>query len=97
MNLLNKRIKSLLDNIMTGAVMFKTASIFLWNYMLEHDLVFKVKLCVPAHDEWNIEVPEEIAEEMTIVLQDCMSKAGEFFCRKLPMPADATCSDHWIH
>ena len=81
----------------TGAVMFKTASIFLWEYLLKHDLLFKVKLCVPAHDEWNIEVPEEIAEEMTKVLQDCMSKAGEFFCRKLPMPADATCSDHWIH
>ena len=47
--------------------------------------------------EWNIEVPEEIAEEMTKVLQDCMSRDGEFFCRKLPMPADATCSDHWIH
>ena len=81
----------------TGAVMFKTASIFLWNYLLNHNLIFKVKLCVPAHDEWNIEVPEEMAEEMTNVLQDCMSKAGEFFCRKLPMPADATCSDHWVH
>lgn len=81
----------------TGAVMFKTASIFLWNYLVDHDLLFKVKLCVPAHDEWNIEVPEEIAEEMTKVLQDCMSKAGEFFCRKLPMPADATCADYWIH
>ena len=78
-------------------MMFKTASIFLWEYLLEHDLLFKVKLCVPAHDEWNIEVPEEMAEEMTKVLQNCMSKAGEFFCRKLPMPADTTCSDHWIH
>lgn len=81
----------------SGAVMFKTASIFLWRYLLEHDLLFKVKLCVPAHDEWNIEVPEEIAEEMTKVLQDCMSRAGNFFCRKLSMPADAVCSTHWIH
>lgn len=81
----------------SGAVMFKTAMIFLWEYLLKHDLLFKVKLCVPAHDEANIEVPEEIAEEMTKVLQDCMSRAGEFFCRKLPMPADATCSSHWIH
>lgn len=31
--------------------MFKTASIFLWEYLLEHDLLFKVKLCVPAHDK----------------------------------------------
>ena len=81
----------------TGAVMFKTASIFLWDYLLEHDLVFKVKLCIPAHDEWNIEVPESMAEEMTEVLKDCMSKAGSFFCRKLELPADAELSNHWIH
>lgn len=81
----------------TGAVMFKTASIFLWDYLLEHDLIFKVKLCIPAHDEWNIEVPESMAEEMTEVLKDCMSKAGSFFCRKLELPADAELSNHWIH
>lgn len=81
----------------SGAVMFKTASIFLWNYLIEHNLLFKVKLCVPCHDEWNIEVPEDMAVEMTKVLQDCMSRAGEFFCRKLPMPADAVCADYWIH
>ena len=81
----------------TGAVMFKTASILLWDYLREHDLLFKVKFCVPAHDEWNIEVPEEIADEMTHVLQDCMSKAGAFFCTKLQLPADAEVSDHWIH
>ena len=81
----------------SGAVMFKTAMIFLWEYLLEHDLLYKVKLCVPAHDEANIEVPEEMSEKMTKVLQDCMSRAGEFFCRKLPMPADAVCSTHWIH
>lgn len=81
----------------TGAVMFKTASVFLWQYLLDHDLVFKVKLCIPAHDEWNIEVPEEMAEEMRQVLQDCMSKAGSFFCRKLELPADPVIADHWIH
>jgi len=36
-----------------GATMFKTASIFLWEYLVEHDLLFKVKFCIPAHDEWN--------------------------------------------
>lgn len=81
----------------TGAVMFKTASVFLWQYLLEHDLIFKVKLCIPAHDEWNIEVPEEMAEEMKQVLQDCMSKAGAFFCRKLKLPADPVIANHWIH
>lgn len=81
----------------TGAVMFKTASIFLWEYLLEHNLLFKVKLCIPAHDEWNIEVPEEMAEEMTEVVKDCMARAGSFFCTKLPLPADGGYYDHWVH
>lgn len=81
----------------TGAVMFKTASIFLWEYLVKHNLLFKVRLCIPAHDEWNIEVPEDMAEEMTKVLKDCMSRAGNFFCSKLPMPADAEVDVCWRH
>ena len=56
-----------------------------------------VKLCIPAHDEWNIEVPEEIADEMTEVLKDCMKKAGAFFCRKVELPAEGDKADFWIH
>lgn len=81
----------------TGALMFKVASIFLWEYLKEHNLVFKVKLCVPAHDEWNIEVPEEIADEMLIVLKDCMKKAGAFFCKKVELPAEGDIYDFWVH
>lgn len=81
----------------TGAVMFKTASVFLWDYLVEHNLLFKVKLCVPAHDEWNIEVPEEMAEEMTAVVKDCMARAGSWFCTKLSLPADGEYNDFWVH
>lgn len=81
----------------TGAVMFKTASIFLWEYLLKHNLLFKVKLCIPAHDEWNVEVPEEMAEEMTEVVKDCMARAGSFFCTRLQLPADGDYYDHWVH
>lgn len=81
----------------TGAVMFKTASIFLWEYLVKNNLLFKVKLCVPAHDEWNVEVPENMVEEMTEVVKDCMSRAGSFFCRKLSMPADAQVDTCWRH
>lgn len=81
----------------TGAAMFKLASIYLYQYLLDNNLLFKVKLCIPAHDEWNIEVPEELADTMTTILQDCMSKAGSYFCKKLSMPAEAEVGDCWIH
>ena len=47
--------------------------------------------------EWNIEVPEEMAEEMTKVVKDCMARAGSFFCSKLPLPADGSYDDFWVH
>jgi len=72
-------------------------SIFLWDYLVEHDLIFKVKLCIPAHDEWNLEVPEEMADKMTEVVKDCMARAGSFFCPKLPMPADGGYDTCWVH
>ena len=31
-------------------------------------------MCAPVHDEWNIEAPEDIAEEVARVLVDCMIK-----------------------
>lgn len=81
----------------TGAVMFKLASIFLYQYLVEHNLLFKVKLCIPAHDEWNIEVPDEYCEEMTEVLKDCMSRAGAYFCKYISFPADAEVGTCWVH
>ena len=81
----------------TGAVMFKLASIFLYDYLVKNNLLFKVKLCIPAHDEWNIEVPEEIASVMAKVLSDCMSKAGAYFCKLVDFPATAEVGDCWIH
>ena len=81
----------------SGAAMWKLACIFLWKYIQEHNLVFKVKFVVPVHDEINIECPTEIAEEMAPVLKDCMLRAGAYFCKKVKMPADAEVGKCWIH
>lgn len=81
----------------TGAIMFKLASIFLYKHLRDNDLLFKVKLCIPAHDEWNIEAPEEIADEMAVVLTDCMSRAGRYFCKLIDFPTDAEVGTCWIH
>lgn len=81
----------------TGAAMFKMASVLLFKYILDNNLLFKVKLCIPSHDEWNIEVPSDMADKMATVLQDCMKKAGAYYCNKLEMPATAEVADYWIH
>ena len=80
-----------------SAVMFKLANIYLYDYLVEHNLIFKVKLCVPAHDEIDLEAPEEIQDEMVQVLQDCMSRAGSEICKLLEVPAEAEVGKFWIH
>lgn len=81
----------------TGAVQFKLASIFFYKYLKDNNLLFKVKLLIPAHDEWNVEAPEEIAEIIAKELSSCMKKAGEYFCNKVEFPAVAEIGNHWIH
>ena len=50
-----------------------------------------------VHDEFNVEAPDEIAEEMSDLLIKCMSKAGDQFCKTVPLTAEAEIGDHWIH
>lgn len=87
----------------TGAIIFKVASIYFFDYIVKNKLFNKVKLCIPVHDEWNIEAPEEIADEVAKVLYECMVKAGSFFCTRCKLDADISYDKegnlptYWIH
>lgn len=87
----------------TGALIFKVASVYFWNKILENNWFNKVKLCIPVHDEWNVEAPKEIAEEVAQTLYDCMIKAGKFFCTRCKLDADISRLEDgslpcfWIH
>ena len=80
-----------------GACCFKLASIKLFNYIKSHNLLFKVKYCVPAHDEINIECPAEIVDEMSKVLVKCMEEGAKPFCKRLPLSATPEINDFWVH
>lgn len=80
-----------------GAMCFKLSSIKFFNYIVKHNLLNIVKMCIPVHDEWNIECPEEMAEEISLVLQKCMEEGAKPFCTRLPLSTDISIGDHWIH
>ena len=80
-----------------GALCFKLASIKLFNWLLKNDLLFKVKYCIPVHDEINLEAPDEISEEVADILVKCMVSAGKPFCTRAHLGADVEIGDHWIH
>lgn len=80
-----------------GAMCFKMASILLFNYLKKHKLLGIVKYCIPVHDEINLEVPNELAEEMSKVLVQCMVDGAKPFCPKVYLGADVNIGEHWIH
>lgn len=80
-----------------GAMCFKLSSIKLFNWIVDHKLIDKVKMCVPAHDEFNLECPVAIREQVGKVLIDCMIAGGKPFCPNVFLGADIDINDHWVH
>jgi DNA polymerase I-like protein with 3'-5' exonuclease and polymerase domains len=87
----------------TGSMCLRYSMIYLWKYIISHNLQGKVKICVSPYDEINCEAPEEIAEDIAKVIYNCMVKAGSIFCTKCKLDADisrnsdGTLPNHWIH
>lgn len=87
----------------TGAIIFKIATVNFWNWILKNNLFGVVKLCIPAHDEWNCEAPKEIAEEVASKLHECMVNTGKIFCTRCPLEAevsrleDGSLPNYWLH
>lgn len=86
-----------------GSAIFKICAVNLFNWVVKNNLFGIVKFCIPAHDEFNIEAPEDIAEEVAAKLHECMVNAGKFICRIVPLEAevsrlrDGNLPTYWIH
>ena len=86
-----------------GSAIFKIAAVNLFNWVVKNNLFGIVKFCIPAHDEFNIEAPEDIAEEVASKLHERMVKAGKFICKIVPLEAevsrlkDGTLPTYWVH
>lgn len=81
----------------SSADITKLAGIYFFKYLADNNLIFKVKLPNVVHDEWLVECPIEMAEEMARVLQDCMERAGDVFCKTVKLRAEPMITTKWQH
>ena len=81
----------------SSADITKLAGIYFFRYLIEKGLVFKVLMPNVVHDEWIVESPKELAEEMKNKLQECMEDAGKVFCKVVKLKADPMITTHWQH
>lgn len=81
----------------SSAEITKMACIFIFNYLLANDLIGIVKFANVIHDEILIECPETIGDTMKKVVEDCMAKAGNVYCKIVPLKAEAEVCNFWNH
>lgn len=81
----------------SSADISKLAGVIFFNQLKKAGLLFKVKIVNMVHDEFNIEAPDAIADEMSTLLVNCMVAAGSQFCKTIKLGAVADIGDHWIH
>lgn len=80
-----------------GACAFKLSAIKLFNWIKANNYLNIVKICVVAHDEFNLECPEHIVDEVGDILVKCMVAGGKPFCPNVYLGADLSVGDFWIH
>lgn len=81
---------------MGGAIVLKEASIRLFNWIIDNGYFNKILLVNLTHDEINSEFPKEVKEWPYIVAKTMEEAAAKYYY-KLPIPAEASVGNHWIH
>ena len=81
----------------TSADITKLAGIYMFRYLTEHDLLFKVWMPNVVHDEILLECPVDMAEGLALVLKDCMERAGRKFYNTVELRADPVVTMYWTH
>lgn len=79
----------------TGVVILKDAITNFFNYIVDNNLFNVVKIVALVHDEANIEYPKELP--MDKILKSFMEESASKYCKSLPIPAEASVGEYWIH
>lgn len=74
----------------------KTAMIELFNWIVDNNYFGKIHICCSVHDELVCDYPKHLIEFPNI-LKDIMESSASKYCKSLPIPAEASIGDYWIH
>lgn len=77
----------------TAASMSKFAGVLIREESLKNKDLFKIILLI--HDEWVVECLLKDSEIVKDIVERCMVKAANAFCRSVNIPADAIVSQKW--
>jgi len=82
---------------LTAAIVTKIAGIRFFNYLLRNNLLFTVWIPNDVHDEYLVESPDEIVDEVAANLKKAMDEAAAIFCKSVKLVAVPETAKYWIH
>lgn len=80
-----------------SAIILKQAAGDLFEWVVKNGYFGKILFCVFVHDEIDCECPKEISEMFSKQLEQIMEKAAAKYYKRLPIPAECSVDDHWVH
>ena len=81
----------------TSSNIAKIAAIYAFNEIIERGWFKLVWFVLFLHDEIMLEAPKTIKEESSKILYDSMIKAGEIYCKEVPLDASGGITEVWEH
>lgn len=77
--------------------MTKLAHIYIDDALENRGWTTKAHVCALIHDEIVTDCKDEIKEELSEIIRDSMIKAGNIFCKSIPMKIQPEISKQWNH
>ena len=81
----------------SSAEITKISAILFFAWIKKAGLLNIVKFCNQVHDENITECPEHLANIVKMNLERCMKEAGEIYCKRVPLNAEAVITHKWEH
>ena len=76
-----------------GAIVMKRALVQLYSLIKLN--AYDAKIVANIHDEWQIEVKEEIADAVGEVAVRCIEEAGDYYNMRCPLTGEYKIGDNW--
>ena len=81
---------------MTGAIIMKSAMTTLFNWIVDNNYFNIVHICCSVHDELVLDYPKNLTK-IPQILEKVMEDAAANYCKSLPIPAESSVGNYWIH
>jgi DNA polymerase-1 len=91
--------RACLNYIIQGAAgsVTKLAAIYYHNWIKNSGYINDVFITNLVHDEINVECKKEYSEIAAKELENCMKRAGDVWCKTVPLNATAVIGEYWGH